>query len=95
MLTLTNDGFVASRDVALPAAVGIRTQVELEAFDAGSEENSESCRHVPCFVHGMRMTRGAEGYVGPHRGIRGDADIPPHRGWTGRVLGYVVVERVE
>jgi hypothetical protein len=71
MLSLTNDGFVAARAVRLPEAVGETVRVDLRAYDAGSEANTESCEHVPCEVHGRRMTSGAEGTVREHQGIRG------------------------
>jgi len=94
MLTLTNDGFVAARDVVLPLEVEQSVTRDLEARDIGSEANSESCDHVP--LRGARAPddRGAEGRVLAHPGIRGDVDIAPRRGWTGRTLGSVTVVRV-
>ena len=44
MLSLTNDGFVAARSVGLPDEVGASVIVELRAYDAGSEANTESLR---------------------------------------------------
>ena len=95
MLSLTNDGFVAAREVRLPGAVGDAVRVDLRAYDAGSEANTESCVDVPCEVHGRRMTDGAEGAVREHDGIRGDRDIPPSRAWNGPVLGNLEIRRVE
>jgi hypothetical protein len=86
MLSLTNDGFVAAQAVPLPA-VGETVRVDLRAYDAGSEANTESCEHVPCEVHGRRMTSGAEGIVREHRGSRGDRDIPLSRAWKSPDLG--------
>lgn len=94
MLSLTNDGFVAARAVPLPAAIGETVTVALRAYDAGSEANTESCAHVPCEVHGRRMTEGAEGAVAEHPGIRGDADIPPGRAWQGSELGRLTITRL-
>ncbi len=94
MLSLTNDGFVAARSVGLPEEVGARVIVELRAYDAGSEANTESCAHVPCEVHDVRMTVGAEGVVRQHAGIRGDADIAPSRGWHGADLGTLTITRL-
>ncbi|MDX1540806.1 MAG: spondin domain-containing protein [Geminicoccaceae bacterium] len=91
MLTLTNDGFIAARAVELPAAVGASVAAPLRAYDAGSEANTESCEHVPCEVHGRRMTEGAEGVVRPHAGIRGDGDIALSRGWQGPDLGRLTI----
>ena len=94
MLSLTNDGFVAARSVELPGEVGASTTVALLAYDAGSEANTESCAHVPCEVHDVRMTAGAEGRVTRHAGIRGDADIAPRRGWQGSELGTLTITRL-
>jgi hypothetical protein len=94
MLSLTNDGFVAARSIALPAEVAATTTVPLRAFDAGSEANTELCAHVPCELHGRRMTDGAEGFVSEHQGIRGDADLPPSRGWGGSDPGVLTITRL-
>ena len=94
MLSLTNDGFVAARSIALPADVGASTTVALRAYDAGSEANTESCAHVPCEIHDQRMTEGAEGIVTDHAGIRGDADLPLTRGWDGSDLGTLTITRL-
>jgi hypothetical protein len=94
MLSLTNDGFVAARALALPAAVGASVSADLRAYDAGSEAYTESCDHVPCEVHGRRMTAGAEGLVSEHPGLRGDADIPAARQWHAPVLGTLTITRL-
>ena len=94
MLSLTNDGFVAAQAVALPAAAGASISADLRAYDAGSEANTESCDHVPCEVHGRRMTAGAEGMVAEHPGLRGDGDIPPARQWHEPVLGRLTITRL-
>ena len=94
MLSLTNDGFVAAQAVALPPAVGASVSAELRAYDAGSEANTESCEHVPCAVHGRRITAGAEGVVSEHPGLRGDRDVPSSRQWHEPVLGTVTITRL-
>jgi Spondin_N len=94
MLSLTNDGFVAARSIPLPQQVGASARVPLRAYDAGSEANTESCAHVPCKVHGRRMTNGAEGVVREHPGIRGDVDISLRRRWEGPEPGYVTITRL-
>jgi hypothetical protein len=94
MLSLTNDGFVAARSIALPADIGASTTVALRAYDAGSEANTESCAHVPCEIHDQRMAEGAEGLVTGHAGIRGDADLPLSRGWGGSDLGTLTITRL-
>jgi hypothetical protein len=94
MLSLTNDGFIAARSVPLPIEVAVTTTVALHAFDAGSEANTELCAHVPCEVHDQRITEGAEGVVSEHAGIRGDADLPYSRGWSGPELGMLTITRL-
>jgi hypothetical protein len=94
MLSLTNDGFVAARSIALPEQVGATATVPLRAYDAGSEANTESCAHVPCEVHGRRMTNGAEGVVREHPGIRGDVDISSRRRWEGPEPGHITITRL-
>lgn len=94
MLSLTNDGFVAAQALALPAAAGASISADLRAYDAGSEANTESCDHVPCEVHGRRMTAGAEGVVSEHPGLRGDADILSARQWHEPVLGRLTIIRL-
>lgn len=78
MLVTTNDAFFAIHGVPAPLA---GTQVEFaEAYDAGSEANSESCATVPgppCGSGGVRDTAGAEGFVFIHAGIHGDGDLIP------------------
>lgn len=76
MLVTTNDAFFAIRNVkVLPMGDAIS---EAQAYDAGSENNSESCGHIPgppCGNAGVRNTVGAEGYVHIHAGIHGIADL--------------------
>ena len=79
MLLPTNDGFVALNDVAGPS--GDRTvKLYALAYDAGSEENTESCADIPPAVDpcvgqggtGFDSSRvNAEGFVHVHRGIHG------------------------
>jgi hypothetical protein len=80
MLSLTNDAFVAAQAVPLPGAVGETVRVDLREYDVRSEANTESCEHVPCEVHGRRMTSGAEG-IAKAPALRGDRDIPPSQAW--------------
>jgi hypothetical protein len=72
MLVTTNDAFFAVRDVRTPLTG--RVIVEAEAYDAGSEANSENCDFIPgppCGNPNSRDTDGAEGYVYIHAGIHG------------------------
>jgi hypothetical protein len=81
MLVSTNDAFVGLDGHALPfghlnSLRGLT--VNADAYDAGSEANTESCEHIPgppCGNPGVRVTDGAEGFVHIHRGIGGVGDL--------------------
>jgi hypothetical protein len=76
MLVTTNDGFYGLDGATLPR-FGAQT-VLLEAYDAGSEANTELCSFIPgppCGSHGVRDTSGAEGFVHVHAGIHGIGDL--------------------
>lgn len=75
MLSRTNDAFVGIRNVLLPTGLNQSIQIDGLAWDAGSEYNSESCRHIPCVNHRIRMVTGAEGVIQIHKGIQGIADL--------------------
>jgi len=92
MLASSNDAFFAVRGETVPA-VGERV-VEAEAYDAGSEENRESCEHIPgppCGNPFIRNTAGAEGYVHVHAGIHGIGDLAPEEfDWRNPVAEVVI-----
>jgi hypothetical protein len=81
MLVSSNDAFVGLNGYALPfslfnssGSMGVNAQ----AYDAGSEANTESCDHIPgppCGNPGVRVTDGAEGFVHVHRGIHGTGGL--------------------
>lgn len=76
MLVTTNDGFFAARN--MPAFPWKGYATDANAYDAGSEANSESCAYIPgppCDSHNVRDTDGAEGYVHIHAGIHGIGDL--------------------
>ncbi len=80
MLATTNDAFFGVRQVRLPP-YGMR-HVTAEAYDAGSEANSESCDRIPgppCSPESGndRDTEAAEGFVHVHSGIHGIGDLDP------------------
>lgn len=75
MLATTNDAFVGVQSVRLPSRM---KEVELGAYDAGTEFNSESCDKVPgppCGSHFARDTANAEGVVTEFTGLTGSGDI--------------------
>ena len=76
MLVTTNDAFFAAEG----RAIGFGETEYAIAWDAGSEENNESCDYVPgppCGNIGVRATDNAEGYVYVHAGIHGGSDLDP------------------
>jgi hypothetical protein len=77
MLASTNDAFFAVRNVRVPRHWGL--DMTANAYDAGSEVNTEFCDYIPgppCGNH-VRNTEGAEGYVHIHAGIHGIGDLDP------------------
>ncbi|MCA9400939.1 MAG: spondin domain-containing protein [Candidatus Omnitrophica bacterium] len=75
MLVPTNDGFVALNGVKL-RGLGSETYY-LHAYDAGSEMNTEICADIPgpqCGGEGYNE-EGGEGYIFPHPGTHGEADL--------------------
>lgn len=75
MLATTNDSFVAAMNIRLPSRF---KELDLKAYDAGTEFNSESCEKVPgppCGSHGARDTANAEGLVSEFKGLNGSGDI--------------------
>ncbi len=77
MITTTNDAFVAVSALALPASG--RVEKIAPAYDAGSEENTELCIHVPgmpCDSHNVRRpSPGGKIALLPGPGILGIGDI--------------------
>ena len=77
MLVTTNDAFVGASTLDISES---RT-INLTAYDAGSEANSEDCDYIPgppCNSH-AEDDADAEGYVYVHNGIHGgdDSDLTP------------------
>ena len=98
MLASTNDGFFGLHS-ALAPRFGTR-YVMANAYDAGTENNSESCEFIPgppCGNAGVRDTDGAEGYVHVHAGIHGIAQNgldPAQHDWRGPVV-QISIERLK
>ena len=97
MLVSTNDAVFAARDVWFLGKRNI--MVEAEAYDAGSERNSEECAFIPgppCGNGGVRDIDGSEGYVHVHAGIHGTADSdlnPAMHDWRNPVA-KITIERI-
>jgi hypothetical protein len=93
MLADTNDAFFAIRGT-LPLRTNEKLVVYANAYDAGSEGNSESCDHIPgpaCGSPGVRNTADAEGFVHVHPGIHGVGDLTPYvHDWNNPVAEIVI-----
>lgn len=77
MLVTTNDAFFAVRSLKVPFKG--KSIMETEAYDAGSEFNSEDCAFIPgppCGNGGVHDPEEAEGYVHIHSGIHGSGPDP-------------------
>lgn len=98
MLAGTNDAFAAIRGVRLPNGIGDTVSVFGNAYDAGTETNSEDCIFIPgppCGNGGVRDTGGAEGFVHTHSGIHGVGDLMPEDlDWRNPVI-QVTIERID
>lgn len=77
MLVSTNDGFMAIRGIQAPRRGTVT--IEADAYDAGSEANSENCAFIPgppCGSH-VHDSSPAEGYVYVHSGVHGGGGLTP------------------
>jgi hypothetical protein len=96
MLGTTNDGFMAVRGVHLPSN-GMVT-VEAEAYDAGTEANSEDCAFIPGPPCGnlTHNPAASEGYVHVHAGIHvgGNGLTPAQHDWRNPVA-QITIRRMD
>ena len=78
MLVTTNDAFIGTNGLDL----SMDHNINLFAYDAGSEANSEDCAFIPGPPCGsqLRDTAGAEGFVHVHPGIIGSGNSDLDRG---------------
>ncbi len=90
MLVNTNDGFAGLDRAILP--VGGETTFMLNAYDAGTEVNTELEAHIPGPCCGTPGAGDDEhGVIHAHPGITGDGDLDPATwGWTGPVARVTV-----
>jgi len=95
MLIETNDGFMAVRGMQAPKRGSVIA--EADAYDAGTEANSESCAYVPgppCGGH-VHDASPAEGYVHIHAGVHGIGNLTPAmHDWRGAVA-QIEIKRMD
>ena len=93
MLVSTNDGFIAATDVPLYDENGmpVSATLELMAYDAGSEDNTELASDIPgplgldadADPEGSNARVPTEGgVITPHPGIQGVGDVSAAFAWT-------------
>lgn len=81
MLIATNDAFFFANGIPIPLRDTLN--INADAWDAGSETNSELCSEIPAIPCGEndnpnnRNTEDAEGFLHVHRGVHGGADLDP------------------
>jgi Spondin_N len=94
MLVNTNDGFSGIAGLKLPRHGEVVRMVQ--AWDAGTEENTEAISDIPgpCCGHPGAGTD-THGRIRPHEGILGVGDLDPTVwGWDGNVA-RITVKRVD
>ena len=68
-------------------------------YDAGSEENTESCAHIPgppCGVHEEGDTTLAPGnYVHIHAGVHGGSDLNPATHDWRNPAAHIIIRRMK
>lgn len=92
MLGRTNDGFSGLSGLDLSGIVN-PVSFDLFAYDAGTEVNNESALFLPAL--GGIFNDPEHGFIGPHPGIRGDADAPLSWGWNGPVARVTIAAAPE
>lgn len=107
MLICTNDGFAKVSDARLPREVGDSRVYFADAYDAGTEMNTEVFANMvpPCQplvgvtgdAEGTGMTDPSlaeDGVVTPHPGIAGTGDLDPEIHAVNPKPAVIVVERI-
>lgn len=97
MLARTNDAIVAAKNLPLKLRKGASYSVLANVYDAGAEQNVETCATIPappCNNPGVG-TDGGEGFVRPHEGVTGIADLDPARDAFAAQSAKITIKRVD
>ncbi len=90
MLVTSNDAFVALNGIRLRG----RTQnFRVVAYDAGAENNDETCAYIPgppCGNEFKASDIAGEGYVYVHPGIQGIGDLDSSFDWRNPVASFTI-----
>ena len=92
MLARTNDAFIKSKIEYLYSG---NTQLA-RVYDAGVEQNTEDCAHIPappCGNHNVG-TDGGEGFVRPHEGLHLSRDLNGQRDTFANVAAQVTLKNL-
>ncbi|MFK8067570.1 MAG: spondin domain-containing protein [Gammaproteobacteria bacterium] len=90
MLVSSNDAFVALNGIRLNKRT---LNLRAVAYDAGAENNDESCAYIPgppCGNPGMASDVAGEGYVYVHPGIQGVGDLNSDFDWRNPVASFTI-----
>ena len=101
MLICSNDGFGGIDGIQLPGAAGATKTVNVRAFDAGTEINTENRADVPpapfCGEGGgsgeTNPALAEDWVVTPHRTLRGVGDLSSDFDWVGHVAKVTITRR--
>ncbi|MFQ5470760.1 MAG: spondin domain-containing protein [Gammaproteobacteria bacterium] len=97
MLARTNDAFIAARNIRLKKIEDKDSKsILLTVYDAGAEENNEQCGFIPAppcnSPHVDSLT--AEGFVHPHPGVYGIAELLPVRDAFAPVGAKITIKKI-
>lgn len=97
MLADTNDAFLVLDGAMVPMSPQDNMVDYAVAYDAGAEDNDESCLYIPAppcgHAHAASDVPG-EGYVYVHPGIRGDGDLPQKTYNWQNPVAKIVIQRM-
>jgi hypothetical protein len=103
MLICTNDGFLSARNMPVPIGTAGLIVVDLVAYDAGTEVNSQSATDIvpPCWtlgpVSGPAGGNGRtaeDGTVALHQGVTENGDLTAAHRWT-KPAARITIRRIE
>lgn len=97
MLARTNDAFIAATSRLAAVRPGASYSLKpAQVYDAGVEQNSEDCAHIPappCGNHNVG-TGGGEGFVRPHEGLHLQSDLNGQRDTFANIAAQIKIKRV-
>jgi hypothetical protein len=95
MLITTNDAFAAIRGISVPRKGSL--SMEAEAYDSGTEANSENCAYIPGPPCGNSVhdPAPAEGFVHVHAGIHGGSSLNPAKHDWRNPVAHIEIRRIE